>query len=141
MVITLLLSIVFIGLGIIHFNWVFGGKWGFQESLPTNRNGEKVLNPKTIDCLIVGFFLIVFGMFYFLKLGLITLQMPHKISTIAGWTIPIIFLLRAVGEFNYIGFFKQVKGTEFAKLDSKYFSPLCLIVGLLGIITQINTGI
>lgn len=121
----------------IHLNWVIGGKFGFVESLPTKENGERVLNPKKIDSAIVGIGLIAFGFFYVLKSGLIEYNLPEWILKYGSWIIPIIFLLRAVGEFKYIGFFKRVKKTDFGKLDTKLFSPLCLIIGIFGIIIQL----
>jgi len=63
MILSILLSLILIGLGIIHFNWVIGGKYGFTESLPTKENGERVLNPKKIDSSIVGIGLTTFGLF------------------------------------------------------------------------------
>jgi hypothetical protein len=44
--------------------------------------------------------------------------------------IAFIFLARAVGDFNYVGFFKRVKRTAFAKNDSRYFAPLCLFIAV-----------
>jgi hypothetical protein len=38
-------------------------------------------------------------------------------------------LLRAVGEFRYVGLFKRVRGTKFAVLDTFVYSPLCLLLG------------
>ena len=137
MILSILLSIIFIGLGIIHFNWVIGGKFGFSESLPTKETGEKVLNPKKMDSAIVGIGLTVFGVFYFLKSGLIEFSQPEWVLKYVGWIIPSIFLLRAIGEFKYVGFFKKVKKTEFAKWDTKLFSPLCLAIAAIGIIIQL----
>jgi hypothetical protein len=136
MILSILLSILLIVLGIIHFNWGIGGEFGFSESLPTKENGERVLNPKKIHSTIVGIGLTAFGIFYILKSGLIEYNFSEWIMQYVGWVIPIIFLLRAIGEFKYIGFFKSVKSTEFAKLDYKLFSPLCLIIGIIGIIVQ-----
>jgi hypothetical protein len=116
-----------------------GGKFGFAQSLPTNENGERVLNPKKLDSAIVGIGLTTFGIFYVLKARLIDCNLPEWIILYAGWIIPIIFLLRSVGEFKYIGFFKSVKKTEFGKLDTKLFSPLCLIIGIFGIIIQLKS--
>ncbi|WP_369048418.1 DUF3995 domain-containing protein [Tenacibaculum sp. UWU-22] len=137
MILSILLSIVFIILGIIHFNWVIGGKFGFSESLPTKETGERVMNPKKIDSAIVGFGLTVFGLFYFLKSGLINFNLPQQVMKYGGWIIPAIFLLRAIGEFKYIGFFKKIKETDFGKWDTKLFSPLCLVIGIIGIIIQV----
>lgn len=137
MILSILLSLILIGLGMIHFNWVIGGKFGFVESLPTKENGERILNPKKIDSAIVGIGLTAFGFFYLLKSGLIEFNLPESIMKYGSWIIPIIFLLRAIGEFKYVGFFKSVKKTDFGKLDTKLFSPLCLIIGLFGIVIQL----
>jgi len=137
MILSILLSILLIGLGLIHFNWVVGGNFGFSESLPTKENGERVLNPKKIDSAIVGIGLTAFGFFYLLKSGVIEFIIPGWIMAYGSWIIPIIFLLRAIGEFKYVGFFKKIKKTEFGKLDTKLFSPLCLIIGIFGIIIEL----
>lgn len=137
MILSILVSIIFLGLALIHFNWVIGGKFGFVESLPTKENGERVLNPKKIDSAIVGIGLTLFGVFYILKSGIVEYNLPEWIMKYGGWIIPILFLLRAVGEFKYIGFFKRIKNTKFGKLDTHFFSPLCLLIGILGVIIQI----
>lgn len=137
MIISILLSIILIGLGLIHFNWVIGGKFGFAESLPTKKSGERVLNPKKIHSTIVGIGLTTFGIFYILKSRFIEHNLPEWIMKYGSWVIPILFLLRAIGDFKYIGFFKSVKSTDFGKLDYKLFSPLCLIIGILGILIQL----
>lgn len=137
MILSILLSLILIGLGLIHFNWVIGGKFGFSESLPIKENGERVLNPKKIDSAIVGIGLTAFGIFYVLKSGLFVYDLPEWIMKYGGWIIPIIFILRAIGEFKYVGFFKSIKKTDFGKLDTKLFSPLCLIIGILGIIIHL----
>ena len=137
MILSFLLSLILIGLGIIHFNWVVGGKYGFAESMPTKENGERVLNPKKIDSAIVGLGLTAFGLFYVFKSGIITNYLPDWITEYGGWIIPSIFILRAIGEFKYVGFFKRIKRTNFGRLDTKYFSPLCLIIGIVGLIIQL----
>ncbi|KGL61755.1 DUF3995 domain-containing protein [Polaribacter sp. Hel1_85] len=137
MILSILLSIILIGLGLIHFNWVIGRKFGFAASLPTKERGERVLNPKKIDSIIVGIGLTAFGIFYILKSGIIEYNLPEWFMKYVSWIIPILFLLRAIGEFKYIGFFKSVKNTDFGKLDTKFFSPLCLIIGIFGMIIQL----
>ncbi len=138
MILALLLSTVFFILSLIHFNWVFGGKLGFEASLPTNGKGERVLNPRKIDSALVGIGLALFGLFYIFKAGLIALELPPWIFAYGGWIIPIIFILRAIGDFKYVGFFKRVKDTDFGKRDTRLFAPLCLAIGLIGMIVQLG---
>tara|TARA_R110001592_G_C13122922_1_gene745935 strand:- start:693 stop:1124 length:432 start_codon:yes stop_codon:yes gene_type:complete len=136
-ILSLLLSITLIVLGLIHFNWVLGGKWGFDAALPTNEAGKRVLNPKKFDSLIVGFGLSAFGAFYLIQGVFTEIKIPNWLTTYGGWIIPAIFLLRAVGDFVYVGFFKKIKSTPFAKMDTKLFSPLCLFMALAGFAIQI----
>lgn len=138
MILHLLLSIIFIALGIIHFYWALGGESGFTSSLPTNSDGVRVLNPTKLETIVVGTGLIAFSTFYIFKSGLITYNLPAWIMLYGSWIIPIIFLLRAIGEFKYVGFFKRVNGTKFAKMDTKVYSPLCLFIGIIGVIIQLS---
>jgi hypothetical protein len=39
-------------------------------------------------------------------------------------------LARTVGDFKYVGLFKRVRGTPFARLDTLLYSPLCLLLSL-----------
>ena len=133
-VLASILTAIFIGLSMIHFYWAFGGQWGFDSALPTSSNGVKVLNPSVIDCIIVGVALLSFGMFYTFPNNWFGLDFASWFKKVAKWTIPLIFLLRAIGDFKYVGFFKSVKVTEFASLDTLFFSPLCLTLGLVGIL-------
>lgn len=136
-VLSIILFIIFIALGGIHFYWIFGGKWGLKNALPTNENGKGVLKPSMFATAIVGTGLAVFGTFYLFTSGLINVQMPSWVLTYGGWIVPAIFILRAIGDFKYVGFFKRIKQTDFGKMDSKLFSPLCLAIGIIGILTQV----
>ncbi len=124
-------SFIFFILSAIHFNWVFGGTWGFDNALPLNEQGDRVLNPRKIDSAIVGLSLALFGVFYMIKVGVITMLLSSWFDSFLGWAIPIILLARAFGDLKYIGFTKKVKTTNFAKLDTRYYSPLCLVLGLI----------
>lgn len=134
MILSLSLTCIFFLLSAIHFNWVFGGTFGFDVSIPTKETGERVLNPKKIDSAIVALGLLAFGLFYLLNSNLINYELPSWIIRYASWMIPVIFLLRALGDFKYVGFFKKVRSTPFGKFDTKFFSPLCLVIGFLGIL-------
>jgi len=136
MFISFFLSIVFTILGSIHFNWALGGKFGFENSLPTNENGERVLNPKKIDSALVGLILFCFGGFYVINVTVLQPILSPNIRNIIGWIIPSVFILRAIGDFKYIGFSKRIKNTPFGKIDTLFYSPLCFIIGILGILIQ-----
>lgn len=129
---AIILAIIFTILAIIHFNWTIGGTWGYEQALPTNEQGERILNPRKIDCFIVGVALLILAILYLSHLDIISIELPHWINITQLWAVPIIFILRAMGEFKYVGFFKKVKHTTFGRMDTLLFSPLCLVIALLG---------
>jgi hypothetical protein len=133
-ILSILLSLIFAFLAVIHFNWALGSSWGIDAALPTKESGERVLNPKKIDCIFVGVGLLFFATFY-LDFGFLRLNLfSDSIYTIASWIVPSIFFLRAIGDFKYVGLFRKVKTTKFGKMDHKYFTPLCFLLALLGVV-------
>lgn len=129
-------SLAFFLLSILHISWAVGSTWGFEESLPKDEEGNRVLSPSRKDSAIVGVGLLFFAIFYRVKIGIIPIDLPTWALTAAGWIIPTVFLFRSMGDFKYVGFFKKVNETDFAKNDTKYFSPLCLILGINGILIE-----
>ena len=134
---SLTLFLVFTVIAIIHFYWTGGGKWGLEKALPTKINGEKALEPRKIDCIMVGVWFGIFAFIYLLKPGLISVPLPSWLIIYSTWIIPSIFILRAIGDFKYVGFFKSIKSTVFGKTDTKWLSPFCLLIGLIGIAIQL----
>lgn len=133
--ISAILSIIFLVLGIIHINWAIGNSWGLSKALPTSENGDKLFTPGTFACLAVGIALTVVCLFYQIRPQ--DDNPKNWIFDYGGWLIPALFLIRAMGDFKYVGFFKKVTSTEFAMMDTKYYTPLCLGIGVLGIIVQL----
>lgn len=133
-VITLILFLVFATISAIHFYWAFGGKWASRAVVPTNDNGEPLFIPKIISTLVVAIGLLCFGLFYLVKHGFITISLPVWLDKYGFWIIIFIFILRAIGDFNYVGFFKKHRNSEFGIKDTKYYSPLCLLIGVLTLI-------
>ncbi len=136
-VLSICLFIIFALLSLLHVYWMFGGNWALKPAMPTKNDVDKVTIPGIIPTLIVSIGLALFGLHYLLKSDLVHLDLPNWIISFAGWMIPSLFTLRAIGEFNYVGFFKKIKHTTFAKADTKIFSPLCLGIGIVGLIIQL----
>jgi glucan phosphoethanolaminetransferase (alkaline phosphatase superfamily) len=138
-VISIILFLIFLCISSIHFYWAFGGKWGGDAVLPTKEDDNSVLfAPSVLSTLIVAFGLLAFGLFIFVKSGFIVFDTPQWLNQYGLWIIASIFTLRAIGDFNYVGFFKKIKRTKFGENDTKYFSPLCLTIGILSIILESN---
>lgn len=132
-----ILTILFLIISIIHFYWVFGGLKGLNKALPTDETGKQVLNPGKIETSIVGSGLFLFALYYSTKIGLLEIELPKLIVDYSGWIISSIFILRAIGDFKYVGFFKKIRNTEFGVFDTKYFSFISLTIGIIGILIEI----
>ncbi|WP_108808565.1 DUF3995 domain-containing protein [Aquimarina spinulae] len=136
-ILSIILCLIFVVLGGFHFYWLFGGVWGLRKVIPTKGNEKNTLAIPKFATLVVGLILVAFGLVYLIKSGFISVQFPNWITIYGYWFIPSIFILRAIGEFKYVGYFKKIKNTEFSKADSKIFSPLCLVIGIIGILIQL----
>lgn len=136
--ISIILFIIFLTISSIHIYWALGGKWGSDSVLPTKEdNSTKVLNPSVVPTLIVGFGLMAFGIYILIVSKLLIWNIPNWLIKYGLWLLICIFNLRAIGDFNYVGFFKKIKNTKFGKNDTKFYSPLCLIIGLLTLILKL----
>lgn len=137
MILTILSMLLFGG---IHIYWLFGGVWAVKNVIPTKDNQDAALKIPTIATIIVALGLFSIALLYLLKSGIVSFPLPLiliQLATYTYWFIPTIFLLRAIGDFNYVGIFKKVKHTTFAKADTQIFIPLCLTIGMLGFLIQI----
>lgn len=134
---SIILVLTYFAIALIHFYWLFGGEKWIDKALPTDENGKRVLNPGKFEIVIVTLGLLLFAFYYLLKMELFEIEIPKLITEYSGWVISIIFIIRAIGDFKYVGFFKNIKKTEFAKFDTKYFTFISLIIGFIGIITEL----
>lgn len=127
-------TIIFLLLSILHFYWAFGGKLWYADVLPTNTSGLKKLNPGMIAGFVVAFGLLFFAIIMVGNHGLFDNYIKVKYFRYGTLIIAAIFLLRAIGDFKYIGFFKKIKRTKFAINDSIIYSPLCLFISLVSLL-------
>ena len=88
--------------------------------------------------LVGGILLIAAGIFLW-HTGLISVALPDWIHVPGVWAVSVVYLARSIGEFCYLGFFKKVRHTDFGRLDTLIYSPLCLLVATLGLIIIIGT--
>ena len=55
---------------------------------------------------------------------------PRRLGRAAAYVLALVFALRAIGDFRYVGFFKSLGDDPFRAWDTWLFSPLCLVVAL-----------
>jgi len=129
------LIVVFLAIAVVHFYWALGGKKWISAAIPTKENvSELSFKPSFFETAAVA--VVFVGFAYIIACSVDILHHSGLLVRYGSWFIPVVFLLRAVGEFRYVGFFKKIKNTSFAKMDSQYYSPLCLAVGVLALIIK-----
>ena len=96
-----------------------------------------MMKPRTVDSVSVGIILGVVAVLYAVKASILKIDfLPDWFLNYGLYVVVTVFFLRSIGDFNYVGFFKKIKNTQFAKNDTKYFSPLCLLFTIIGILIE-----
>jgi hypothetical protein len=122
---AMILCSAFFVLGAWHFYMAFAGHAGESSAVPS-RDGKPTFVPSTGSTIAVGLVLLLFSVLVAGTAGLLSLGVPHRPLTGLSYVLALGLLARAVGDLNYVGFFKRVRGTPFARMDTLVYSPLCL---------------
>jgi hypothetical protein len=113
-----------------HFYWGLGGRVGWQAALPQHANGEQVFTPGPGAAHAVGALLVLAVLVIGVHTRVLPLSVPGWASRAAVALMALVFLVRAFGWFRYAGWFKAVRDTHFARYDTWFYCPLCLVLGL-----------
>jgi len=117
----------------VHLYWAAGGKAGKSAAVPA-ANGRPVIKPSAFGTAMVAVGLCAMAALLALRIGWLNLPALANDSglvKIGVWLIAAVFALRAIGDFRYVGFFKRIRGSRFARLDTLAYSPLCVCLALL----------
>ena len=132
-------GLIFVAISLVHFNWAFGGgKSSLKMALPETTDGSMPLKPSKYMTAGVAFIFLLFGLFYFQKVGIVHFELPDWLERYGLIVLGSVLLMRAVGDFRYVGFFKTVKTTPFGRMDTRYYAPLCLVLSVSTFWIQMN---
>jgi hypothetical protein len=126
-------------LGLIHAFWAWRGVSGRSVAVP-ERAGRPLFAPSRGATLAVAGGLFGGALTLLAQAGLIWLPVPPAWPRWGAFALASVFALRAVGEFRYVGLFKQVRGTRFARWDTRLFTPLCIVMALGSTVTATGAG-
>lgn len=126
----MLVALTFGALSLLHLYWAAGGKFGGAAAVPTV-GGQRTFHPSPLGTVLVAIALLVAMLVVLGRLGLLGEAVPRRVFRWGTGGIAVIFLLRAVGDFRLVGFFKRVSNTSFAYWDTWLFSPLCLAIAVV----------
>lgn len=125
-----LIAGVLFALSVLHLYWVAGGSVGVAAAIPSD-GSQLLFKPGKPGTAMVAVGLALCGWFV-LELGNVagSRLIPEWLFPFGGWLLAGIFIVRAIGDFRWVGFFKKKRGTLFASRDTQIYSPLCLLLGI-----------
>lgn len=113
-----------------HIYWGLGGRVAVDLALPQREDGSPAIEMASLGAIAVG---LALALVLWLALGLagmVHLPLPQSWLRAGGILWAAIFAARALSWSRYVGLFKRVRTTRFARYDSLLYSPLCLVLGL-----------
>jgi hypothetical protein len=73
--------------------------------------------------------------------GVLATGVPLRVLSWLCYLLALALLARAIGDFRYLGFFKRVRGSKFAILDTLVYSPLCVLLAVGVAVVAARSGI
>jgi hypothetical protein len=121
---------------LVHVYWALGGRLGRDAAIPF-ANGKPLLRPRPPLTFLVAILLAVAALVLLGGVGVVSLPLPAPWEAVACWGVALIFAARAIGDFRYVGLFKRVRDTRFARLDSALYSPLCVFLSFAAMVAAL----
>ncbi|MET2826549.1 DUF3995 domain-containing protein [Mesorhizobium shangrilense] len=113
-----------------HFYWGLGGRVAADLALPQREDGSPVIEMASLGAVAVGLVLVLVLWLVLGLAGRVHLPLPQSWLRAGGILWAVIFAARALSWSRYVGLFKRVRTTRFARYDTLLYSPLCLVLGL-----------
>jgi hypothetical protein len=129
-IVAITLAIVFGALAALHVYWAAGGVTGGSGAVPSRIDGTPLFKPGRIATLGVAVALSMAAAIVLGRGGMIGPYDRFVLYRAGAWVIGAVLLVRTIGDFRYVGLFKHERRTRFARLDTRYFTPLCAALGL-----------
>lgn len=123
-------SFIFTVLGLWHLYWALGGSLAKDIAIPEINNIPAFV-PSATATLVVGVFLLSFALLVAATAGFVAAPLSGRVLSWLCFALALALFARAIGEFRLVGFFKRVRGSRFARLDTLVYSPLCLLLALI----------
>ena len=127
------LTLVLLILAAIHVYWAIRGV-GTSAGVPSRRDGTPVFRPGRVSTLGVAVALFIAAMLVVGRAQPAAAGASPLVARVGVWGVAAAFALRTVGEFRYVGLFKRVRGTPFAKWDTRLFTPLCAAIAIAALV-------
>ena len=132
------ISSAFVALALWHFTMALLPRSDMSGAVPSAQ-GKPLFVPSRAATVAVGIVLLMFSFLVAATARIVTVGVPEAVLSWLCYALAAGLLARAVGDFKYVGFFKPVRDSRFATLDTFVFSPLCLLLALgVAVVARLN---
>ncbi|KAB0481054.1 Protein of unknown function [Pseudomonas reinekei] len=125
---------IFAAIALVHVYWALGGEWAAVAAVPQvplegGTQLRPAFKPRGWLTLLVAAALMVIALLVCLRVGWWLPQVHHQMLQWVISAIALLLFARAIGDSELMGFFKEIKGSRFARWDTWVYSPLCVVLG------------
>jgi hypothetical protein len=120
---------IFVALSALHVFWAAGGRAGGGVAIPRTA-GRALFAPSPLATLAVAAALVAAALVTAAAAGWLGRGMPFRLGRPLAYVLALVFLMRALGDFRYVGIFKSLGDDPFRTWDTWLFSPLCLTIAV-----------
>lgn len=131
-------TFIFLALAFLHLYWAIARKPGSTAVLPTSYSSRPAFKPGRLVTLMVAVGLFCCAWVIVSNLTFVGWPFGQQYLRYTTLGISVVFFLRIVGDFHYMGVFKKIKDTRFARNDNRVFIPLCIVVGTLSCLIALS---
>jgi hypothetical protein len=127
------LAAAFISIAALHVYWAARGMAGGDAAtvggaVPVRADGSPLFRPGPLATLAVAVLLAAAAVVVLGRAGVVALVAPVILYRVATWVLGIVLLLRAIGDFRYVGIFRRERHSRFAAMDTVLYTPLCALL-------------
>lgn len=137
---ALIAGTVLAAIGLLHVGWAFGVSPLSAAVIPTAADGRPVMAPGRGLTLLVAALLFTAAWLILERGGAGPGILSSRLAGIGSGGVAVALLGRGVGDFRHVGLFKRERGSAFARMDSRLYTPLVLCLGAMAAVVAIRGG-
>jgi hypothetical protein len=118
---------IFVILALWHFRMAYSPQTGESAAVPSVE-GKPLFTPSRTATFFVGIALLGCAALVGATAGFFQAGVPPAFLRWTSSALALGLLARGIGDFRYVGLFKKVRGSPFARMDNWLYSPLCLLL-------------
>jgi hypothetical protein len=97
-----------------------------------------LFNPGVAACLAAAFMFALPALIFLARADILLTDLPSWVPYVGVWGVAAVLFIRTIGDFRYAGLTKRIRDTSFARMDTRIYTPLCLVLVLFCIILQFS---